>query len=148
MEVRRSAALEEYAKEAWEAFDRGDDAWFERHTAAGNVVSFGTDPQEVYRGREAVLGLTTDQIHEMNENVGIKVERGEVEAYEAGDTGWILTHGRFVLANGTFFPTRSLTVVLREDGEWKMGIGGVSLVVRNELLTAGSPIAEGPVGVE
>jgi hypothetical protein len=143
MIVRRSPELEEYAREVRDAYERRDDEWFRRHTADGEVVSFGTDPEEIWRGREAVLGLTTAQVHAMNDEAGVRFEQGEIEAYEAGDTGWVLVHGGFVTGDGSTFPTRSLTVLMRENGEWKMGITGISLVVPNALMTPGSPLAAG-----
>ena len=141
MPVRRSTELEEYAKPARRAFEDRDNDWFEKHTATGEVISFGTDPDEMFRGRAAVLELRASDIADLNERAGISFEFDETEGYEAGDAGWILTHGRFVLADGTSIPVRGLTVVVREDGEWKSGVNGISVVVPNELLTPGSPLA-------
>jgi len=146
MPIRRSTELVEYAKAAHKAFEERDNDWFEKHTASGDVIAFGTDPEEIFRGRAAVLGLTADEVAEINERAGIKVEFDEPEAYEAGDAGWILTHGRFVLSDGASIPVRSLTFVVREDGVWKAGVSGISVVVRNELLTPGSPLATLAVG--
>jgi len=141
MEVNRSPELEERARESHAAFEARDNDWFRRSLGEGQVIAFGTAPDEVFRGREAILGLTVDEIAELNERAGIKLEIDETEAYEAGDAGWILTHAHFVLSDGSSVPTRSLTVVFREDGEWKTGISGISVVVGNDVLTPGSPIA-------
>ena len=72
----------------------------------GEVSSFGTAPDEQSRGRDEVLALTMEQVREMNEAAGLDVaapEEGEedvVEAYQAGDVGWIVTHGRFTFEDG------------------------------------------------
>jgi SnoaL-like domain len=145
MPVRRSTELEEYAKAARKAFEDRDNDWFEKHTASGEVISFGTDPDEMFRGRAAVLALRASDIADLNESAGISFEFDETEGYEAGDAGWILTHGRFVLTDGTSIPVRGLTVVVREDGEWKSGVNGISVVVPNELLTPGSPLVAASV---
>jgi hypothetical protein len=146
MAVRRSTELEEFAAKARKAFEELDNDWLEQHTASGDVLAFGTDPSEVFRGRDAVLGLTVEQIAEINERAGIKAEFDETEAYEAKDAGWIVMHGRFVLADGTSIPVRNVIVVIREDGEWKAGMRAVSVVVPNDLLTPGSPLATSAVG--
>jgi hypothetical protein len=146
MPIRRSTELVEHAKAARKAHEERDNDWIERHTASGDVIAFGTDPDEMYRGRAAVLGLSPKEVAEINEAAGIKIEFDETEAYEAGDAGWILTHGRFVLADGSSIPVRGLTVVVREDGEWKAGVNGISVVVSNDVLTPGSPLVTTAVG--
>ena len=141
MEVIRSPELEERARESHAAFEARDQEWFTHSLGEGEVIGFGTAPEEIFRGRDAILGLTIEEIADLNERAGVKLEIDETEAYEAGDAGWILTHARFVLSDGSSVPTRSLTVVFRENGKWKTGISGISVVVGNELLTPGSPIA-------
>jgi SnoaL-like domain len=142
MEVRRSAELEELAEEGHQAFLRHDDDWMAAHTADGEVVSFGTDPAEIWRGREEVLGLTTEQIEELNAQAGLRYEREGVEGYEIGDAGFVISHGRFVLADGTGFATRGISFMVKDGDTWKTIAGGMSLLVRNELLTEGSPLAQ------
>jgi hypothetical protein len=148
LSVRRSAELEEFGREGRRRFEAGDEAWFEQTTAHGEVSSFGTAEEEQARGREAVLALTIDQIREMNEAVG--VDLGEVggadedvfEAYEAGDTGWIVTHSRLTLEDGSSVANRVFNVVVRdpEDGGWKWVLTTSQLLVPNELLQPGSPL--------
>src|SRR5215469_3791014 len=97
--VTRSPELEEWAREARRRFESADQPWFERTTAHGEVSSFGTAADEQLRGREAVLAMM-ENLHEMDEgaepnDAGINEDEEVVEAYEAGDAGWIVTHGRF-----------------------------------------------------
>jgi hypothetical protein len=144
MEVRRSPELEGLANEAFRAWQTGDDAWFAARLADGEVASYGTAPGEVWRGREEILALNRDRVREMNEEVGIVDDDGvarEVEAYEAGDTGVIVTHTSFLLEDGSAVPLRSVTVLAREGGEWKTVVGGAHVLVANELIGPGSPIA-------
>src|SRR5690349_5564044 len=98
--VTRSPELEEFAREGRRRFEAGDRAWFEQTTASGEVSSFGTAPEEQSRGRDDVLALTVEQIREMNEAAGLPIAGDEnagaddlIEAYQAGDAGWIVTHG-------------------------------------------------------
>lgn len=142
MLVRRSEELERLAVEGRQAFERRDEEWRAQHTADGEVVAFGTDPHEIWRGRDAVLGLTSAEVMETNDDLGLKYEEESVEGYEAGDAGFVITHGRFVLADGSAFPTRSVMFLIKEGESWKSVCGGLSLVVRNELIAAGSPLAE------
>jgi len=69
-------------------------------------------------------------------------EQDSVEGYEAGDAGFLVIHGRFLLADGSTFPTRSVSFLIKDGDQWKSVCGGLSLLVRNELITAGSPLAE------
>jgi len=152
--IKRSPELEEFAREARRRFIAGDDAWFEQTTAHGEVGSFGTAPDEEARGREAVLALTTDQIKEMTAAAGLALadveEPGsdDVEAYEAGDAGWIVTHERFTLDDGSWAANRIVSVVVRDrdDGGWKTVLTASQLLVPNELLRPGSPLLNPPVG--
>ena len=145
----RSPELEEFAREERRRFEAGDTAWFEQTTANGEVSSFGTAPKEESRGRDAVLALTREQIRELNEAAGLDIaapddggEEDVVEAYQAGDAGWIVTHGRFTFEDGSWTANRVVSVVVRdpEDGEWKSVLTASQLLVPNDLLSAGSPL--------
>src|SRR5215469_9592382 len=93
--VTRSPELEEWAREARRRFESADQAWFEQTTAYGEVGSFGTAPDEQLRGRDAVLAMM-EGLHEMNDPAepgGAAPDDEDeevVEAYEAGDAGWIV----------------------------------------------------------
>lgn len=145
--VTRSPELEEWAREARRRFESADQPWFEQTTAHGQVSSFGTAPDEQARGRESVLALL-DGLHEMNEgaepgHAATDDEDGEVvEAYEAGDAGWIVTQGRFTFDDGSWAPNRVVNVLVRDpDGSgWKSVLVTSQLLVPNDLLLAGSPL--------
>ena len=146
--IKRSPELEEFAREARRRFIAGDDAWFEQTTAHGHASSFGTAPEEQSRGREAVLALTMEQINEMNSAGGLDFAAVEdpaddaVEAYEAGDAGWIVTHDRFTLDDGSWVANRIVTVVVRDTAGagWKTVLTASQILVSNELLLPGSPL--------
>jgi hypothetical protein len=146
--VDRSPELEEFAREGRRRFEAGDTAWFEQTTAHGEVSSFGTAPEEQSRGRDAVLALTTEQIREMNETAGLDIAAPEgvnedlVEAYQAGDVGWIVTHGRFTFEDGSWTANRVVSVVIRDadEGGWKSVLTASQLLVPNDLLLPGSPL--------
>ncbi|HZT94255.1 MAG TPA: nuclear transport factor 2 family protein [Gaiellaceae bacterium] len=150
--VKRSAELEEFAREGRRRFEAGDEAWFEQTTAHGEVSSFGTAAEEQSRGRDAVLALTRDQIREMNEAVGLEIgetsdaEDDVFEAYQAGDAGWIVTHSRFTFDDGSWVANRVVNLVVRDpdDGGWKWVITTSQLLVPNELLEPGSPLLTPP----
>lgn len=145
--VTRSRELEEWAREARRRFESADQPWFEQTTAYGEVSSFGTAPDEQSRGREAVLEMM-GELHEMNEAeeataAATNAEDEEiVEGYEAGDAGWIVTHGRFTFDDGSWVPNRVVNVVVRDpdDGGWKSVLVTSQLLVPNELLEANSPL--------
>ena len=146
--VDRSAELEEFAREGRRRFGAGDGAWFEQTTAHGQVSSFGTAPEEQSRGREDVLALTMDLVREMNEAAGLDItppdeeDQDLVEAYRAGDAGWIVTHGRFTFEDGSWVANRVVNIVVRDPdgGGWKSVLTASQLLVPNELLQPGSPL--------
>ena len=146
--IKRSSELEEFARERRRRLVAGDEAWFEHTTAHGEVISFGTAPDEQLRGREAVLAFTMEQINEMNtaEELAVtdaeEAEGDSVEAYEAGDAGWIVTHDRHTLNDGSWVAHRNVTVVVRDrdGGGWKRVLAASQLLVPNELLVPGSPL--------
>src|SRR5579871_2254418 len=80
--VTRSPELEEFAREGRRRFEAGDSVWFEQTTAAGEVSSFGTAPDEQSRGRDAVLALTGEQTQAMNESAGLAVAASDDSAGE------------------------------------------------------------------
>jgi hypothetical protein len=145
--VARSPELEDFAREARRRFGSGDQAWFEQSTAYGEVSSFGTAPDEQSRGREAVLAMMGELLAEMkeaaasNEAAANHEDEEVVEAYEAGDAGWIVSHGRFTFEDGSWIPNRVVNVVVRDpDGGWKSVLVTSQLLVANELLLADSPL--------
>jgi len=94
-----------------------------------------------------VLALTIDQVREMNDAAGLDIAKTDeaeedVEAYEAGDAGWIVTHSRFTFEDGSWAANRVVSVVVRdpEDGGWKSVLTTSQLLVPNELLEADSPL--------
>lgn len=154
IKVTRSPELEEFAREGRRRFEAADTAWFEQTTAYGEVSSFGTAAEEQSRGRDGVLALTTDQIREMNEAAGLAITAPDdghdddevIEAYRAGDAGWIITHGRFTFEDGSWVANRVVNIVIRDpdDGGWKSVLTSSQLLVPNELLTDGSPLRSAP----
>jgi hypothetical protein len=72
-----------------------------------------------------------------------------VEAYEAGDAGWIVTHGRFTFDDGSWAPNRIVNVLVRdpEGGDWKSVLVTSQLLVANALLQPGSPLLSRPGSV-
>jgi hypothetical protein len=146
LEVRRSVELEEQVRESREAVRSGNDQWFADHTAeGGEILFYGTDPGEEWRGRDAVLSLTLAESRALMDTAGISEEEDPiVECFETGDTGWVVTHGRFKLADGSAVPVRGVAILVRDEGTWKRVFGAVHVLVSNDLLTPGSPLASQP----
>jgi hypothetical protein len=146
--IKRSPELEEFARERRRRVIAIDGTWFEQTTAHGEVLSFGTAPDEQLRGREAVLAFTLAQLEKIDTAAGPaladaeELEGDTVEAYEAGDAGWIVTHDRHTLPDGSWAAHRNVTVVVRDgDGRgWKRVLSASQLLVPNDFLLPGSPL--------
>lgn len=143
IEVRGSAELEQIVRESVAAIKAGDDEWFAAHMAdGGDVLFYGSAPGEEWRGRDAVLGLTSREIRAWMEESDVAEEEDPAfECFEAGDTGWIVVHGNFILSDGSKVPTRGVTVMTRDAGDWKRVFAAVHVLAPNELLAPGSPLA-------
>jgi hypothetical protein len=141
MDVRRSPELEQLDGEAIAAVGRGDDAWFREHTATGEIVMGGSGPGELVRGFEQVFGSSIASVQAIHHSAGMRHEPGKPEAYEAGDAGFILSEGRFVFEDGSHIPTRSIVVLARDGGDWKMIGSFLAVTPTDDLVAAGSPIA-------
>jgi len=65
-----------------------------------------------------------------------------VEAYQAGDVGWLVTHGRFTFEDGSWAANRVIGVVIRdpEGGGCKTVLTASQVLVPNELLETDSPL--------
>jgi hypothetical protein len=95
-----------------------------------------------------VLELTMEQVREMSEAAGLPLapeaggEDDVVEAYQAGDAGWIVTHGRFTFEDGSWGANRIVSVVVRDPdgGGWKSVLTASQFLVPNELLAEDSPL--------
>jgi hypothetical protein len=149
IDVRQSPELAQLSDEAFQKGLEGDDDWFEQHLGNGSVMAIGTAPDEIWRGRDEVLSLTTGRVRELNDEAGIADSAQsrparKVEAYEVGDAGWIVTHSSFVLPDGALIPIRAITLLARVDGGWKSVLTATHVVVSNDLLAPGSPLATPP----
>jgi hypothetical protein len=146
--IERSPELEEFGRERRRRLLARDGAWFEETTAYGDVISFGTAPGEQLRGRETVLAFTMKQIAELDTTEApATADAGEgegdtVEAFTAGDAGWIVTHDRHTLDDGSWVAHRNVTVVVRDHdtGGWKRVLSTSQLLVPNDFLQTGSPV--------
>jgi hypothetical protein len=142
MEARRSQALEALAAEFRAAFERGDDDWMKDHTALGEVMTCGTAPDEIARGRDQVFApeYSTEAVKKLFAEARTEIRFGDVEGYEAGDAGFFVTEERFVFEDGTYVPIRSVGVAARDGDSWTMIGAFTSIVARNDLLAPGSPL--------
>ena len=63
---------------------------------------------------------------------GLRVEAGDLRAWEEGSVGWLSDTPSFVLPDGTAIRTRTTAVMRREDGDWKLVQAHVSVGVPDE----------------
>jgi uncharacterized protein YciI len=134
VEVKRSPELEELAEESRRRYRAGDTAWFDERIADGELLMVGTAPGEEWRGRDAIMALNLETAETMNEQAGFVFEdEPEVrrEAYEAGDTGWVITHHDFPLADGSRLPGRGITLFARDSDQWKIVLWEYAILVPN-----------------
>jgi ketosteroid isomerase-like protein len=141
--AKRSPDLVAFARQWRDAYHAGDDAFSADHTAHGEVMMLGSAPEETFRGRDAVLALSIEESTRMNEEAGLSSDPDPdavTEAWEAGDAGWVVTHGNWRMADGSSIPTRMISVFARDDdGSWKGVFWGAHVLVPNDALRPDSP---------
>jgi hypothetical protein len=141
--VKRSQELVELAEQARRAAEAGDDSFTAETTAHGEVVVLGSAPDEAHIGRDAVLAFTIERGKQLNEAAGLSADfdpETEVQAWEAGSTGWRVTQSSWRLADGTTIPNRTIQVFAKDDdGSWKAVFVAASVLVPNEALSLDSP---------
>jgi hypothetical protein len=140
-----SPELLELSERSRQAFREGDDSWFAETIGDGDVANYGSAPGEEWRGREQLLAQTLAEFRRINEEVGIDADYEDpdrrVEAFEAGDTGWIVTHSAFRFTDGSQVPVRSIVVLSRDEkGAWKIVLLSVHGLIPNDALEPGSPV--------
>jgi ketosteroid isomerase-like protein len=142
MAIERAPEIERLVEESRRAYRDGDAEALRGMTSTHPAaLMVGTDPQEIRKGHDAIVSsLTTDL--SMTSQSGLEFIAGETTAYSDGDLGWATTFGAFRLKDGTEIPTRSVSILSREDGRWKFLQGTISLAVPNSMLEVGSPLAQ------
>ena len=142
MAIERAPEIERLIEESRRAYRAGDGEALRQMTSKHSAaLMVGTDPQEIRRGHDAIVGsLETDL--SMASQGGLDFVAGETTAYKDGDLGWATSFGAFRLRDGTEIPTRTMSIMSREDGEWKFLQGMISTAVPNSMLEVDSPLAQ------
>jgi hypothetical protein len=147
MAIERAPELEELSKQMLDAYQTGHIETIDRAMSHDDaVMMIGTDPEEIWEGHEATIAALRDEMGSLQEETGFESIHIEDRAYCEGDVGWIVTKGKFRLADGSEIPTRGLSVAHREDGQWKFVTGMYSIAVPNAALESGSPMAQALTG--
>jgi ketosteroid isomerase-like protein len=147
MAIERAPELERLSQQMFEAYTAGDIEAIEQAMSRDDaVVMIGTDPDEVWEGHDATIASLRQEVDSLREDTGFESIHVEDRAYCEGDVGWVITKGKFRLADGAEIPTRGLSIAHREDGDWKFVTGMYSIAVPNTALEAGSPLAQALTG--
>lgn len=142
MQIEHSPELEQLTHESYDAWQHGDAAWLADHLSAEDPIMFGSAPDEEMRGSDAITEMTDKALAARASWPFKPTDRRIVDARECGDVGWSLIEQRWEFEDGSYLPTRGLTIWHREEGRWKMVVGLVAPAFSDDLLHAGSPIAQ------
>ena len=142
MAIEPAPEIERLIEESRQAYRDGNgDALRKMTSTHPAALMVGTDPQEIRKGHDAIVSSLETDLSTASQ-AGLDFVAGETTAYSDGDLGWAITFGAFRLKDGTEIPTRSVSVLNREDGRWKFLQGVVSVAVPNSMLEVGSPLAQ------
>jgi ketosteroid isomerase-like protein len=130
--MQRSPEIEQMARDAMAAIDKGDiDALLAMVSRDAHVTSIGTDPAEYSRDLAGTLQML--QASAPEQSGGMRAAVTEVIAYEHGDVGWLDGTGSFS-SGGESVEVRFTNVVVREDGAWRLVQVHTSIGVPNERM--------------
>ena len=124
--MEQSAGVREAMLLYYDRATAGDAGSFDRLVSRDQAsMIIGTAPHEWHGDRDRWKAAFPP--------VGLRVEAGELQAWEEGSVGWLSDTPSFVLPDGTAIGTRVTAVMRREDGEWKLVQAHVSVGVPDEL---------------
>jgi hypothetical protein len=126
--MERSDELVQLMHELYDGMRSGDVSAFEAATV-DEVLVIGSDPQEWWDGRDAVVAAFRAQTEAMGG--GFPVQMGNPVAYSYGDVGWIADQGTMAGPGGSI-PFRLTVVTVRTGGDWKVAQMHFSIGVPNE----------------
>ncbi len=128
--MEHSDELRDVVLAAFQDFSSQDASWIDRHTSRHDgALLIGTDPNEWIKGGEQVAENAESEIQESTARFS---SAGEIEAFVEGTVGWASARPVWTLEDGTEVPARWTGVFHREDGEWKMVQGHISVGVPNQ----------------
>jgi ketosteroid isomerase-like protein len=103
-----------------------------------DVAALGSDPGEQSFGPDAFAEmLRADAEGRAGAPMRATIER--LVAHRDGDVAWSVAEIAFHRDHGSDVPFRATAVLHREEGDWKIVLWTVSLLVRNEALEAAWP---------
>ena len=114
--------------DAWMTQD--EEALRELVSSRAHVVVIGTDPNEWWKGSDAV-DIWCVQFREMP---GLRLQSTRLSAYSLGNVGWAADDVQVTLQSGRSFPMRVTTVLAIERGHWRLVQWHGSLGQANETL--------------
>jgi ketosteroid isomerase-like protein len=126
--MERSDELVQLMHGLYDGMRSGDVSAFESATL-DEVLVIGSDPEEWWDGRDAVVAAFRGQTEAMGG--GFPVKAGNPVAYSHGDVGWIADQGTMAGPDGSI-PFRLTVVTVRTDGDWKVAQMHFSMGVPNE----------------
>lgn len=120
--VQRSDELAHIVRRFYQAIVAGNiDAIESAFSDDESVLRIGTDSEEWWTTKAAVVGMFRQQFEEADGNsYAAAIEPGDIEAYEEGTIGWVQDQPTFVMPHGATMKGR-MTFVFRLEGiSWRI----------------------------
>lgn len=118
MEIERSAEVEAVVRRMWAAFAGGTSAAIANLTSSNPALRFILTADDEWFGNfDGVVELMTER----GKRIGIeRLEFDRIEAYQAGDVGWLAAQVTAHLGSGEAVTFRQTAVLIVEDGVWRL----------------------------
>ena len=129
--MTQSKELADLLLELYQASVDGELSFFEELISeADGVTTIGSDPQEFWEGREAIL-----EARSRSGAIGA-IEPGAIRAFAEGSVGWVVDRPRLRLQDGSTMDLRLSAIFHREEGRWMLVHQHVSTGVSDPIAEA------------
>jgi hypothetical protein len=113
----------------YNSFASGDAAVWT--SVAADAIGIGTDADEWWEGREAIVRIAGTQVKEMS-NAGVRLTAGDPRIFQHGDSVWSIDQPVLHLGDGTTAPLRVTAIAVSESGNLKLKHFHYSVPATNE----------------
>jgi hypothetical protein len=128
--MQRSESIERAARDFYGGLDGGDVKALEGLISADDgVLVIGTDPAEWWDSRAKIMRAFEAQVAEMKD---FTFRPGDIQGFEAGDTGWFADRGEIVTPDGSTIAIRLTGAAVRDGEGWRFVQLHVSVGAANE----------------
>ena len=122
--MKESEGVKKAMLRFYDRFTAGDVGSFDQLVSKQATNVIGTAPHEWIDDRETMRSQFGME--------GVRLQAGDVRAWEEGSIGWLADRPSFILPDGSAIETRLTAVTRHEDDEWRIVQSHFSIGISDE----------------